>query len=316
MRIESSQVSYAAAHHASTSRVTVDVPLARKPESRPALDTVRLSAASASSPDAGGGTASNPTDFESLLALLVEWLSGRKFKSFRPGSASSSAAAFTSAAAPPAAAAAHRRLQLYSEAERTSFKAEGAVETADGRTIRFSATLDMQRKFSSTSMVTEAAQTTDPLVVNFGSGSARLTGGKIAFDLNSDGEKENISFVASGSGFLALDSNGDGAVNDGHELFGPRTGNGFDELAAYDADGNGWIDEADPVFSELRIWSQDGLSTLAEKGVGAIATSSVETPFALKDGVNRSQGDIRGTGVYLSESGVAGTVQQVDLAVG
>jgi hypothetical protein len=141
-----------------------------------------------------------------------------------------------------------------------------------------------------------------------------LTGGKVSFDLNSDGVPEDISFVGAGSGFLVLDSNGDGKVNDGQELFGPQTGNGFSELAGYDSDGNGWIDEGDAVFSKLRIWTQDGLHTLPQQGIGAISTSSAETPFALKDGNGGLQGEVRGTGVFLFESGSAGTIQQVDLA--
>jgi len=150
--------------------------------------------------------------------------------------------------------------------------------------------------------------------VNFGGAPARLTEGKVSFDLNSDGNAESISFVAGGSGFLALDKNGDGKVNNGGELFGPQTGSGYGELAAYDGDHNGWIDENDAVFSKLRIWSEDGLSTLLEKGIGAISISSADTPFAMKDSAGASQGNVSSTGVYLSESGAAGTVQEVNLA--
>jgi hypothetical protein len=45
----------------------------------------------------------------------------------------------------------------------------------------------------------------------------------------------------------------DGRVNDGRELFGPRTGDGFAELAAYDDDGNNWIDENDGIHDNLSI---------------------------------------------------------------
>ena len=84
-----------------------------------------------------------------------------------------------------------------------------------------------------------------------------------------------ISFVGPGSGFLALDQNGDGTVNDGSGLFGARTGNGFHELAAYDDDGNGWIDEGDSVYVGLRIWEKDAegndrLMALGKRGLGAI----------------------------------------------
>jgi len=154
----------------------------------------------------------------------------------------------------------------------------------------------MQREFESFTSSIGPAHKADPLVVNFGGAPARLTGAKISFDLNSDGAPENVSFVARGSGFLALDSNGDGKVNDGRELFGPQTGNGFGELAAYDSDNNGWIDQRDPVFAKLRIWTVNGLESLSDKGIGAISTSSAMTPFALKDAANVSQGDIRSTG--------------------
>ena len=206
---------------------------------------------------------------------------------------------------------------MHSEAERTSFAAQGSVQTADGRNISFSAQFTMQRQYQSKTVTTAADNATqDPLIVNFGGGPAQLTGAKIAFDLNGDGKPETVSFVAGGSGFLVLDRNADGKVNDGTEMFGPQSGNGFAELAAYDSDGNGWIDENDPVFSQLQIWSQDGLSSLSDKGVGAIATSSVATPFAIKDSSNALEGNVVSSGVYLSENGLAGTVQQVDLAVG
>jgi hypothetical protein len=45
----------------------------------------------------------------------------------------------------------------------------------------------------------------------------------------------------------------DGRVNDGRELFGPITGDGFAELAAYDDDGNNWIDENDGIYDNLSI---------------------------------------------------------------
>ena len=101
-------------------------------------------------------------------------------------------------------------------------------------------------------------QKKDPLVINFNGSAAQLTSTKFSFDIDTDGTTENISFAAPGSGFLALDKNHDGKINDGSELFGPASGNGFKELAAYDQDGNQWIDENDAVFSRLKVWSKDG----------------------------------------------------------
>jgi hypothetical protein len=80
-------------------------------------------------------------------------------------------------------------------------------------------------------------------------------------------------------------------------------------------DRNGWIDEDDPVFSQLAIWSGDCWSSLAGRGVGALYTGAVDAPFSLKNSANGLLGEIRAAGVYLNESGSVGSLQQVDLAV-
>ena len=54
---------------------------------------------------------------------------------------------------------------------------------------------------------------------------------KFKFDIDSDGKVDEISFVGKSSGFLALDKNEDGKINDGSELFGTKSGDGFSDLA-------------------------------------------------------------------------------------
>jgi hypothetical protein len=205
------------------------------------------------------------------------------------------------------------------EVERASFTSSGVVKTADGKTITFKANVEMSRERITVKDVHFAAGDAlkDPLVINFSGTAAELTDEKTAFDLDADGTAEEISFVKSGSGFLVLDRNGDGAVNDGSELFGPRTGDGFAELAAYDDDQNGWIDESDAVYDRLGVWSKvdgaDMLATLRQRNVGAIFLGSAATSFSLRDSQDAAQGRVRSTGAYLTEDGQAGTVQQVDL---
>ena len=122
-----------------------------------------------------------------------------------------------------------------------------------------------------------------------------------------------------GSGFLVFDRNDDGQVNDGSELFGTRSGDGFAELAALDGDGNGWIDENDADFNRLRLWTkdeagQDRLQDLLSANVGALSTQRTATPFIFKDANNREQGVMRASSVFVQEDGLgAGTVSQVDL---
>ncbi|MDR3560143.1 MAG: hypothetical protein P4N59_01690 [Negativicutes bacterium] len=212
--------------------------------------------------------------------------------------------------------------QTQSEQEQTDFGASGVVKTADGQEINFSLNMTMSRQFESEQDVSVKAgdAAIDPLTINFDQPAATLTDKKYSFDLNADGSQEQISFVGSGSGFLALDRNGDGKINDGTELYGPASGNGFAELAKNDSDGNGWIDENDPIFAKLKIWTKDAagndqLSSLEQKGVGAIYLGNVNTSFSIKSDTNELQGQVRQSGVFLREDGSAGTVQQVDLAV-
>lgn len=47
-----------------------------------------------------------------------------------------------------------------------------------------------------------------------------MTSQRFKFDLNADGQNEDINFATNGSGYLALDRNGDGRINNGSELFG------------------------------------------------------------------------------------------------
>lgn len=129
---------------------------------------------------------------------------------------------------------------------------------------------------------------------------------------------DEINRLAVGSGYLALDKNGDGIINDGSELFGTKSGNGFADLAAYDSDGNGFIDEGDEIWNKLKMRTVDEngnqqLVSLADKGVGAVCLSSTPTDFALTGADNALLGKIRNTGFFLYENGAAGSMQHVDL---
>ena len=210
----------------------------------------------------------------------------------------------------------------YSESESTKFQAVGTVQTADGRSIDVNLNVSMSRSFTSyfeTQISTESLQLCDPLVINYNGNLAGLDSEmSFYFDLDMDGEEEKITRLTEGSGFLALDLNEDGVINDGSELFGTTSGDGFADLAAYDEDGDGWIDEDDSVFDKLKIWSKDSygndvLYTLKDLNVGAIYTGSAQTQFSLNAYDNSTLGLVRETGVFLYEDGSAGTVQHVDL---
>lgn len=214
------------------------------------------------------------------------------------------------------------RVEHFHEQEKSSFSAQAVIRTADGREINTSLQLNMSREFVSHNEIHiragQAAQ--DPLVINFDAPAASLGPRNFRFDLDSDGSEEQISMLNPGSGFLALDKNGDGTINNGSELFGPQSGDGYADLAKYDSDGNNWIDENDEIWSRLRIWSVDEsgrqqLVALGQKGIGAIYLGHLTTPFSINDVNNDALGKVRASGFFLRENGIMGSMQQVDLVV-
>jgi len=273
-----------------------------------------------------------------LLISLIEALTGRKIKLFNPNDmkvgdvaqAQAQQAAEATRSNQSATPARHHgwgieydRHESLHESEQTAFTAQGVIKTSDGKEIQFNLSLDMKREFfqeNNLSIREGDGVRKDPLVINFSGTAAQLTDTKFSFDLDSDGHAEKISFVGAGSGFLALDKNGNGIIDNGSELFGTQSGNGFADLASYDINQNSWIDENDAIYSKLQVWSKDSagentLSTLAKLNIGALYLGNITTPFDLKNSANDLQGQVRSSGIYLREDGSAGTLQQVDLVV-
>ena len=207
------------------------------------------------------------------------------------------------------------------EAEELSFRAAGRAMTEDGRSLSFDINLNLSRTFvemTQLSVPSLAGVLMDPLVVNVGTAIAHVSDQFFRFDLDADGTEEDVAMIESGSGFLALDKNEDGMINDGSELFGAVSGDGFGDLRQYDDDGNGWIDENDAIFSKLRVWYRNGDGTdelvdLREADIGAIYLGEQATEFHLTGSGNRQNGMMRSTGMFFRESGGVGTIQHIDL---
>lgn len=265
-----------------------------------------------------------------LIQRMIEYLTGKKIKFYLPKKLkldnpnnAVNGSGQNSVQAKQGWGIVYESRESHIEQESMSFAAKGTIHTSDGRTISLELSLNVSRSFAYSSNISFRAGDAvmvDPLVINFGTSSAGLTEGKFQFDLDADGKTEPISFLSQGSGFIALDINNDGIINDGSELFGTRTGDGFKELSVFDEDNNGWIDENDPIYEKLRIWIKDDkgndqLLALGQKGVGAIYLGNAAADFSLKNSDNSTNGQIKRTGIYLKENGSAGTVQHVDIAI-
>jgi len=160
----------------------------------------------------------------------------------------------------------------------------------------------------------------DPLMLTFGQSNSTLSQAKVNFDLNVDGEIDSISYATGSSAFLALDKNKNGKIDDGSELFGATSGDGFADLAQYDDNHDGVIDESDTVFSRLQLSSLDTqgnytLENLADRNVGAIFLANLNTETKLADTNNEVNGIIRKSGLFLQEDFSPGLIQHVDIVV-
>ena len=89
--------------------------------------------------------------------------------------------------------------------------------------------------------------------MGFGSGSS-----EVYFDLDSDGFAERTACLAKGSGdgFLVIDRNGNGVIDDAGEMFGANAqyATGFANLKSLDSNKNNKISALDTEFSKLRVW--------------------------------------------------------------
>ena len=113
----------------------------------------------------------------------------------------------------------------------------------------------------------------------------------VTFDFDGDGLKTGTGWVKGDDGFLVLDRNGNGVIDNGGELFGidtiksngQKASNGFDALRDLDSNADGMFDSQDLEFANVRIWqdlNQDGISqanelkSLAEHDIVAINLES------------------------------------------
>lgn len=339
MKIESASISLSSAHHfQERSSASISVQSWSNAALRPGPSEA---VAPRSTPAAAHEASASELDmFDeadrpqiSLLIAMIEHITGQKVRLFRMAQLDNSEAGLYSAPTPganltPDSPQQGRSVQLRTERvehEQVGFAASGVVRTSDGQEIRFDLGFMMERSFAERISLdfqsgAPQRQLQDPLMLDFAGTGASLQDVRFAFDLDGDGTDEAIPLPMGGSGFLAFDRNNNGRIDDGRELFGPTTGQGFEELAALDSDGNGWIDSADAAFSQLRLWQPepDGpgrLMTLAEAGVGALYLGNVATPFSLRDASNNTLGMMRASSVYIGTDGRVGTVSQIDLAV-
>ena len=252
-----------------------------------------------------------------IIKLLVEKLTGKKIKTLSLKDFQEKLHTLDSNIEQPQFAAEIEYEKLNYQKESVNFKANGKIITKDGRQIQFDITFSLNKEildYTYLNIKAGSKALIDPLVINLnGNLENPLSDTKFSFDLDVDGNKENIPLLSAGYGFLVFDKNGNNIVDNGSELFGTKTGNGFGELKGYDDNKDGWITEDDKIFDKLKVWlktpSKDSLISLKDLNIGAIYLNNVDTPLTLQEGF------LRNSSIYIKENGKAGIISKIDFAV-
>ncbi len=164
-----------------------------------------------------------------------------------------------------------------------------------------------------------------PVVLDLDGDGAEFLGldAGVGFDYNGDGSAESTAWAGADDGLLAIDRNGDGAVNDGSEIvFG---GNGLTDLqglaASYDSNADGELSAADAAFAQFGVWqdansdgvTQDGeFTSLSDMGITSIDLVSDGIAYSAADG----DVEVAGEATYTTANGTTGTVADASFALG
>ncbi len=110
----------------------------------------------------------------------------------------------------------------------------------------------------------------DPLVLDLdGDGIetvSKLQSG-VYYDLDGDYFAERTGWLSGDDGFVVLDRNGNGRIDDISEMFGGPGRSGLAQLAEFDTNSDGLVTAADARFGELRVWRDldgDGVTDAGE----------------------------------------------------
>lgn len=239
--------------------------------------------------------------------------------------AGQAAAADASTTAPRVAARTGWGLELdiertHIETTAVNFTAQGSIVTEDGHVVTFDASFVKQSASVDVEKITLRAgdaQLRDPLVLLYSGTHAELTQDLQEFDLDANGSVERLPTLANGA-YVVQDINHNGRVDDGKELLGALSGDGFADLTAMDRDGNGFVDAGDTGFASLYLWTPgqaeaSALTSLADAGLLGLHTGKVSTPFELESADGNLAGRVRSTGIYLTTDGVVRPLEQIDV---
>lgn len=165
----------------------------------------------------------------------------------------------------------------------------------DGRPIRFSVVAMNAQGVPQGAPCSFDLQWQSPIVLDLaGSGvldSVHPLDSKVDFDTLARGSTLRTGWIKPSAGFLVLDLNRNGRIDDGSEMFGEgtrladgtRAANGYEALAQYDGKRRGYLDARDPVFRDLKVWIDadiDGKTDVTElKSLASLGITRIDTAY-------------------------------------
>ena len=139
-----------------------------------------------------------------------------------------------------------------------------------------------------------------PIVIDMDGDGAEFDGIEegIAFDVDNDGEAEQVAWADEDDGVLVFDSNDNGVVDGIDEIALSRysddpNATDLDGLRTFDSNGDNMLDANDEEYDSFLVWQdQDGdgavgegeLHTLADLGIDGLALISDNSPYSAADG--------------------------------
>lgn len=152
------------------------------------------------------------------------------------------------------------------------------------------------------------------------------------FDLLGNGKAIKSGWLAGDDGFLAIDRNANGQIDDISELFGGlNQGDGFSKLASFDSNEDGLVDANDTDFASLKIWQdmngnretdEGELFSLEDAGIISLNVNFSALPYVDNQGnlllersiANLANGDtVEMTDVYFNVATADALAANVEL---
>jgi len=145
----------------------------------------------------------------------------------------------------------------------------------------------------------------------------------VTFDMDRDGIADRTGWVAADDGMLVLDRNGNGIIDDSHEIsFAGDDENAITDLEglrAWDSNSDGILDDGDDDFARFQIWrdlNQDGISDLGELfSLTELGITGINLTLNLTgDELVNDRNVLFATSEFFRSDGTTGIVGDVSLA--